>query len=108
MREYLAYKIKRDEFEKKTGQIIPPAEVDDLRLLPDYQQDVEIESRAQQYAINKVSRALLFAKQALKTGVYAPDLQQSGMIGPAETEFKNLYYRIQDDIREIRQRTYQY
>ena len=108
LREYLAYKIKRDEFEKKTGQIIPPAEVDDLRLLPDYQQDVEIESRAQQYAINKVSRALLFAKQALKTGVYAPDLQQSGMKGPAETEFKNLYYRIQDDIREIRQRTYQY
>jgi len=108
LREYLAYKIKRDEFEKKTGQIIPPAEVDDLRLLPDYQQDVEIESRAQQYAINKVSRALLFAKQALKTGVYAPDLQQSGLKGPAETEYKNLYYRSQDDLREIRQRTYQY
>ncbi|MFC2753884.1 MAG: hypothetical protein ACFN9G_11310, partial [Cardiobacterium sp.] len=81
LRDYLAYNIKRNEFEKKTGQIIPPAEVDDLRLLPDYQQDVEIESRAQQYAINKVSRALLFAKQALKTGVYAPDLQQSGMKG---------------------------
>ena len=108
LRDYLAYNIKRNEFEKKTGQIIPPAEVDDLRLLPDYQQDVEIESRAQQYAINKVSRALLFAKQALKTGVYAPDLQQSGMKGPAETEYKNLYYRIQDDLREIRQRTYQY
>ena len=108
LRDYLAYNIKRNEFEKKTGQIIPPAEVDDLRLLPDYQQDVEIESRAQQYAINKVSRAPLFAKQALKTGVYAPDLQQSGMKGPAETEYKNLYYRIQDDLREIRQRTYQY
>ncbi|WP_314910979.1 hypothetical protein [Cardiobacterium hominis] len=106
--DYVDGKMEREAFEKKTGQVIAPIEIDDIRIMPPFARKSEILSRARQYAIGKVRRGLIFARQALKTGVYAPDLQQSGMKGPAETEFKNLYYRIQDDIREIGQRATQY
>ena len=106
--EYVDGKTDKKTFEKKTGQVIAPIEIDDIRIMPPFARKSEILSRARQYAIGKVRRGLIFARQALKTGVYAPDLQQSGMKGPAETEFKNLYYRIQDDIREIGQRATQY
>lgn len=108
LRDYLKRDMDRVAFEKKTGIIIPPAEMNDLRLASPYQQAVEIESRAQQYAIERVRRNLIFAKQALKSGIYAPDLQQSAMKKPAEDEYKVLYYKIMDDIREIGQRAYQY
>ena len=108
LRDYVYYRINRPTFEEKTGQIIPPAELDDIRKMPEYPMEMEIEARAQQYAINRLRRNLYFAKQALKTGVYAPDLQQSGMKGPSEIEYRSLYYRILDDIREIGQRAWQY
>lgn len=108
LRQYVNREIDRKTFEKKTGQIIPPAEVDDIRLLPPYQRSVEIEQRSQQYAIKRMKDNLIFAKQALKTGIYAPDLQQSGMKAPAMREYKSIYYRILDDIAEISQRAYQY
>ena len=106
--DYVDGKMEREAFEKKTGQVIAPIEIDDIRIMPPFARKSEILARAQRYAIGKVRRGLIFARQALRTGIYAPDLQQSGMKGPAETEFKNLYYRIQDDIREIGQRATQY
>lgn len=108
LRDYVNRNIDRQAFETKTGQIIPPAEVDDIRQLPPYQRSVEIEQRSQQYAIKRIKDNLIFAKQALKTGIYAPDLQQSGMKAPATREYKSIYYRILDDITEISQRAYQY
>lgn len=108
LRQYINRNIDRRTFESKTGQIIPPAEVNDIRQLPPYERAVEIEQRSQQYAIKRIKDNLLFAKQALKTGIYAPDLQQSGMKGPATREYKSIYYRILDDIAEITQRAYQY
>lgn len=108
LRQYINRDITRASFEQKTGEIIPPAEVSDIRNMLPYQRGVEIEQRSQQYAIKRIKNNLLFAKQALKTGIYAPDLQQSGMKAPAEREYKSLYYRILDDISEISQRTYQY
>lgn len=95
-------------FTEKTGDIIPPAELNDLRLTPPYELAVELEARAQNYGINRMRRNLLFARQALKIGINSPDLAQSGMRKPAEDEYKNLYYRMSDDIREIGQRAYQY
>lgn len=95
-------------FTEKTGDIIPPAELNDLRLAPPYELAVELEERAQNYGINRMRRNLIFARQALKTGINSPDLTQSGMRKPAEDEYKSLYYRMSDDIREIGQRAYQY
>lgn len=95
-------------FTEKTGDIIPPIELNDMRLMPPYELAVEIEQRAQNYGINRMRRNLLFARQALKTGINSPDLAQSGMRKPAEEEYKSLYYRMSDDIREIGQRAYQY
>ena len=100
--------MEREAFEKKFRQIIPPIEVDELRAMPPYERAVEMERRAQQYGVNRLRNNLIFAKQALKTGITAPDLQQSGMKGPSEVEFKSLYYRMQDDIREIGQRVWNY
>ena len=108
LRDYVTGKMEREAFEKKYRQIIPPIEMDELRAAPPYERAVAMEARAQQYAVNKMRNNLYFAKQALKTGIYAPDLQQSGMKGPSEAEFKTLYYRMQDDIREIGQRVWQY
>ena len=95
-------------FTEKTGDIIPPIELNDMRLMPPYELAVEIEQRAQNYGISRMRRNLLFARQALKTGINSPDLAQSGMRKPAEDEYKSLYYRMSDDIREIGQRAYQY
>lgn len=106
--DYVEGRTEREAFEKKTGQVIAPIEIDDIRILPPYARRIDVLARAQRYAIGKVRRGLIFARQALRTGVYAPDLQQSGMKGPAENEYKVLYYRIQDDIREIGQRATQY
>lgn len=100
--------IDRQQFEKDTRDIIPPAEINDLRALAPYQQAVDIEARAQQYAIKRLRNNLLFAKQALKTGITAPDLQQSSAKAPAEAEYKTLYYKILDDIAEIGQRAYHF
>ena len=108
LRDYVAGNMERAAFEKKFRQIIPPIEVDELRAMPPYERAVEIERRAQQYGVNRLRNNLIFAKQALKTGITAPDLQQSGMKGPSEAEFKSLYYRMQDDIREIGQRVWNY
>lgn len=108
LRQYVQNAIDRQQFEKDTRDIIPPAEINDLRALPPYQQAVDIEARAQQYAIKRLRNNLLFAKQALKTGITAPDLQQSGAKAPAEAEYKTLYYKILDDIAEIGQRAYQF
>lgn len=82
--------------------------MDDLRGLPPYQLTMEIESRGQQFGIHKMRNNLLFVKQALKTGIYAPDIQLSGIRETAESTYRNLYYRILDDIREIGQRAYQF
>lgn len=108
LRQYVERTIDRATFEKNTNSIVPPAEIQDIRLLPPYQRTVEIEQRAQQFAIKRIKDNLIFAKQALKTGIYAPDIQQSGMKGVATKEYKTLYYRIMDDIAEIGQRAYQY
>lgn len=107
LRKYVNSEMQREEFEKKF-EIIPPAEVDDLRGLPPYQLTMEIESRGQQFGIQKMRNNLLFVKQALKTGIYAPDIQLSGIRETAESTYRNLYYRILDDIREIGQRAYQF
>ncbi len=107
LRDYVHRDIDRKTFEKNTGIIIPPAQISDMQQLPPYQKAVEIEQRAQQYAIKRIKDNLIFAKQALKTGIYAPDMQQSGMKGIALSEYKSLYYRILDDIAEISQRAYQ-
>lgn len=107
LRKYVNGEMQREEFEKKF-EIIPPAEVDDLRGLPPYQLTMEIESRGQQFGIHKMRNNLLFVKQALKTGIYAPDIQLSGIRETAESTYRNLYYRILDDIREIGQRAYQF
>ncbi len=108
LRDYVNRVTTRTAFETTTGIIIPPAEVNDIRQLPPYEQAMEIESRARDYAIGRIKKNLLFAKQALKTGIYAPDMQQSGMSGPSMEEYKSLYYRIMDDLTEISQRAYQY
>lgn len=108
LRQYVDREIDRQSFESQTGQIIPPAEIDDVRQMLPYERAVEIEQRSQQYAIKRMRDNLIFAKQALKTGIYAPDLQQSGMKAPAEREYKSIYYRILDDISEISRRAYQY
>ncbi len=108
LRKYINREFTRKEFEEETGNIIPPAEIDDIRTLPPYQKSVEIEQRSQQYAIKRIKNNLILAKQSLKTGIYAPDMQQSGMKGPAMREYKMIYYRILDDLSEISQRAYQY
>ncbi|MDO4642770.1 MAG: hypothetical protein Q4A74_02910 [Cardiobacteriaceae bacterium] len=108
LKEYVDGRMKRDEFEKKTGLQIPPIEVDDMRGMPPYQLSVEIVRRAREYAEKRMINNLLFIKQALKTGIRAPDLQQTAVRQPAEEEFKVMYYRVLDDIREISQRAYQY
>ncbi len=107
LRNYVNRSINRKTFEKNTSIIIPPAEIQDIRMLPPYQRTVEIEQLAQQYAIKRTKENLILAKQVLKTGIYAPDIQQSGMKGIATREYKSLYYRILDDISEIGQRAYQ-
>lgn len=107
LQHYVNRDIDRKAFESATGILIPPAEISDIRLLPPYQKAVAIEERAQQYAIKRVKDNLIFAKQALKTGIYAPDMQQSGMKGIALEEYKSIYYRILDDLAEITQRAYQ-
>ena len=108
MRELVDGNINLETFTQKTGQILPLVEVDDIRRLPPYERAVEIESRAQRYGIERLRKNLIFAKQALKSGINSPDLIQSGMRVPAEEEYRTLYYKIQDDIREIGQRAYQY
>ncbi len=108
LRAYVNREMNRRAFEQKTGIIIPPAEIDDIRLMSPYQRTVAIEERAQQFAIKRVKRNLIFLKQTLKTGITAPEMQKSGMKGVATKEYKNLYYRIMDDISEIGQRAYQY
>lgn len=107
LRQYVNRDIDRATFEKATGIIIAPVDINDMQLLPPYQKAVAIEQRAQQYAIKRIKDNLIFAKQALKTGIYAPDMQQSGMKGIALSEYKSIYYRILDDIAEITQRAYQ-
>lgn len=108
LKSYESRTLTREDFERKTRHIIPPVEMDEIRRLPPYQKAVELESRAQQYAINRMRNNLIYLKQAIKTGMYAPDLQLSGMKGPMEESYKALYYRILDDIREIGQRAYQF
>lgn len=108
LRELVDGNINLEAFTQKTGQILPLVEVDDIRRLPPYERAVEIESRAQRYGIERLRKNLIFAKQALKSGINSPDLIQSGMRVPAEDEYRTLYYKIQDDIREIGQRAYQY
>ncbi|MDP8051517.1 hypothetical protein QJU23_03630 [Pasteurella atlantica] len=107
LRQYVQRTIDRKTFEDKTGIIIPPAQINDIQLLPPYQKAVEIEQRSQQYAIKRIKDNLIFVKQALKTGIYAPDMQQSSMRGIALEDYKSIYYRILDDIAEITQRAYQ-
>ena len=108
LKAYILENGDREAFEKETGHIIPPAIVDDIRRMAPYQKAVEIESLAREFAINRMRNNLIFAKQALKTGIYAPDLQQSAIRKPAEDEYKALYYRMMDDLREIQQRAWQY
>lgn len=108
LRDYVNRSITRADFETATGFIIPPIEVNDIRQMTPYERATEIESRARNYAISRIKKNLLFAKQALKSGIYAPDMQQSGMLGPSMEEYKSLYYRILDDLSEISQRAYQY
>lgn len=99
--------MSRTDFENETGIIIPPMEWDQVRSLNTYATQVEIERMAKQYAIDKLKKQLVFIKQVLKTGVYSPDLQATAAREMAEKEYKNLYYRIVDDIAEIQNRMYQ-
>lgn len=100
-------RMTRAAFESDTGIIIPPDEWDEIRRLDDYGTQVEIERMAKKYAIDKIKRQLIFVKQVIKTGVYSPDLQSTSTRELAQKEFKNLYYRIVDDIAEIQNRMYQ-
>lgn len=108
LRKYVDRQIDRQTFIEKTSYIIPPIEIEDLRQTPGYARSVAIEERGQRYAAKRIKDNITFAKQALKTGIYAPDMQQSSMKGVSMKEYKDLYYRMLDDITEVGQRIAQY
>lgn len=108
LRGYVNRDKSRDSFIRETGHIIPPVEIEDLRQTPPYARSVAIESMGQRYAAKRIKDNIMFAKQALKTGIYAPDMQQSSMKGVSIKEYTDLYYRMLDDISEVGQRISQY
>lgn len=101
LEKYVARTMTRTNFEKKTGVLIPPAIVDDVRLAEPYSRQVELERLSKQYAIDDLKKKLMFAKAALSAGVTAPNMVQSPAAGLSEREYKKLYFRIQDDLAEL-------
>ncbi len=101
LKAYVNQKMQRSQFEKETGILIAPAVVDDIRMAEPYARNVEIERLSKRYAIDGLKKKLMFARSALSAGVNAPDMKQSLLSGMAENEYRNLYFRIQDDIAEL-------
>lgn len=107
IRQYADRSIDRKTFEEKTHILIPPAQMDDIRLAPAYHRDNLINDLAKQEAINTLITKLQLAQDAMRAGVMAPDLRQSSLAEVANERFKEVYYQIMDDIAKLGGRRYQ-
>lgn len=105
--KYVNNQIAREAFEEKTGILIPPVIIDDMKIMDVYARQVQIEQLAKQYAIEDMNKKLIFARNALNAGVNAPDMVQSQLSGLSRQEYKKIYFMILDDIAELAQLKYQ-
>ncbi|MBS9783488.1 MAG: hypothetical protein KGV46_02935 [Pasteurella sp.] len=101
LKKYVNNKMKRKQFETETGVLVAPAVIEEIRLADPYARSMEIERLSKQYAIEDLKKKLMFARSALNAGVNAPDMKQSLLSGLAENAYRNLYFRIQDDLAEL-------
>lgn len=101
LKKYVNAEITRSTFESDTGILIPPAEIEEIRIQNDYARTVEIEQLSKEKTIEALEKKLLYAKAALSAGINAPDMVQSKLYGMAEDEYKNIYFKILDDAAEL-------
>lgn len=101
LRKYAARTITRDEFERQTRILLPPAEMEDIRQAEPYAQATLLEDKAKQAAIDELVIKLKLARDAINAGVKAPDMVQSGVAALAEKRADRLNYRILDDIATL-------
>lgn len=106
LRRYATREITREAFEKETGILIPPAVMDDIRRAEPYQRATLLEDKAKQEAINELTTRLHLAADALRAGISAPDMVQSGLYGVAREEYEKLYFMMLDDIARLENSRY--
>ncbi|MBK8168627.1 MAG: hypothetical protein IPK64_21990 [bacterium] len=106
LQKYVRREIDRREFEDKTGFLLPPATVDEIRALEPYAMSIAVDDQARGHAVERVKLKLDYALQALKTGLKEPNLAQSEAYAVVEREITKLVLSIQDDIAHINNAAY--
>jgi integrating conjugative element protein (TIGR03755 family) len=106
LQKYVKREIERREFEDKTGLLIPPATVDEMRDLPPYSLSIAIDDQARLHAVERLKLKLDYALQSLKTGLKEPNLAQSEAYEVIERETTKLAIAIQDDLAHINHAVY--
>lgn len=106
LQKYVRRAIERREFEDKTGLLIPPASIDEMRALSPYSLSIAIDDQARTHAVERLKLELDFALQSLKTGLKEPNLAQSEAYEAIEREIAKLALAIQDDLAHINNAVY--
>lgn len=106
LQKYVRREIDRREFEDKTGFLIPPATVDEIRALAPYYLSIAVDDQARGHAVERIKLKLDYALQALRTGLKEPNLAQSEAYAVVEREITKLALAIQDDIAHINNAVY--
>ncbi len=101
LQQYVWRKIKRQEFEEKTGMLIPPASISEIRQLNRYAQSIAIDDQARTFAIDQLQMRFDYSLQALKTGQREPNLAQSEAYEVFEREITKLVIAIHEDIAHL-------
>ena len=103
---YVNRELERKAFETKTGFLIPPATVEEMRALSPFNLSIAVDDQARTHAVERLKLKLTYAMQALKTGLKEPNIAQSEAYEVIEREVTKLIISIQDDIAHVNNATY--
>lgn len=106
LQQYVNRELERKAFETKTGFLIPPATVEEMRALSPFNLSIAVDDQARTHAVERLKLKLTYAMQALKTGLKEPNIAQSEAYEVIEREVTKLIISIQDDIAHVNNTTY--
>lgn len=106
LQQYVNRELERKAFETKTGFLIPPATVEEMRALSPFNLSIAVDDQARTHAVERLKLKLTYAMQALKTGLKEPNIAQSEAYEVIEREVTKLIISIQDDIAHVNNATY--
>ncbi|MFZ1493380.1 MAG: hypothetical protein WAU60_08190 [Candidatus Competibacter denitrificans] len=106
LQKYVTRATDRKAFETKTGFLIPPATIDEMRALSPFNLSIAIDDQARTHAVERLKLKLTYAMQALRTGLKEANITQSEAYEVIEREVTKLIIAIQDDIAHVNNAVY--